>query len=57
VFEFDDAEHAHGSAQHVALAWDEATVSTIQAMTMPRGAGLCATYLVPIAEYRSARAT
>lgn len=56
LFGFDDAEHARASERHVSLAWDEATVSTIQAMTMPPGAGLRATYLHPVAEYRSARA-
>lgn len=55
LFGFDDSDKTRDSARHVSLAWDEATVSTIQAMTLPPGVGLRAIYLMPIAEFRSAR--
>lgn len=52
VFVFDDGEHTR-CGERVSLAWDDTTISIVEAMTMPPGASIHATYLTPIVEHSS----
>lgn len=55
VFDFEDGQQTR-CGERVSLAWDDTTISIVQAMTMPPGASIHATYLTPIVEHSSTRA-